>query len=40
MTCKTHLELQNDCFKHIFGIRVKFPIQKPEKNTIKFGTVR
>jgi len=24
---KTHLELENDCFKHIFGILIKFPIQ-------------
>jgi len=27
MACKTHLEWENDSFKHIFGILVKFPIQ-------------
>jgi len=31
MGCKTHLEPKNDCFKHIFGILIKFPIQYPEK---------
>jgi len=29
--CKTHLESENYCFKHIFGILIKFPIQEPEK---------
>jgi len=29
--CKTDLERENDCFKHIFGIVIKFPIQPPEK---------
>jgi len=23
---KVHLEQENDCFKHIFGILIKFPI--------------
>jgi len=27
MACKTNLEWENDCFKHIFGIFIKFPIQ-------------
>jgi len=27
MACKTHLEYENYCFKHIFGILIKFPIQ-------------
>jgi len=27
IACKTHLDLENDCFKHIFGILIKFPIQ-------------
>jgi len=26
IACKTHLELENDCFKYIFGILIKFPI--------------
>jgi len=26
IVCKTYLELENDCFKHIFGISIKFPI--------------
>jgi len=26
IACKTHLEWQNDCFKYIFGIFIKFPI--------------
>jgi len=25
--CKTHLELDNDCFKHIFEILMKFSSQ-------------
>jgi len=24
---KTYLESENECFKHIFGILIKFPIQ-------------
>jgi len=24
---KTHLEYKNDCFKHIFGIIIKFSIE-------------
>jgi len=31
VACKTHLERENDGFKHIFGILIKFPIQQPEK---------
>jgi len=27
ITLKTHWEWENDCFKHIFGILIKFPIQ-------------
>jgi len=27
IACKTHLESKNDCFKHIFEILIKFPIQ-------------
>jgi len=27
ITCKTHLERENDCFKHIFEIFINFPIQ-------------
>jgi len=27
IACKTHLEEENDSFKHIFGILNKFPIQ-------------
>jgi len=27
IACKTHLELENDNFKHIFEILNKFPIQ-------------
>jgi len=27
MPCKSHLEWENDCFKHIFGILFKFTIQ-------------
>jgi len=26
IACKTHLDLDNDCFKHIFRILIKFPI--------------
>jgi len=25
--CKTYLEIENDSFKHIFGILIKFSIQ-------------
>jgi len=25
--CKTHLQSENNYFKHIFGIVIKFPIQ-------------
>jgi len=39
ISCQTHLEEENNSFKHIFGILIKFPIQYPEKTT-KFGTVR
>jgi len=28
---KTHLEYENDCFKHTFEILIKFPIKLPEK---------
>jgi len=27
IVCKTHFEWENYCFKHIFGILIKFPIQ-------------
>jgi len=27
IACKTHLERENDYFKHIFEIFIKFPIQ-------------
>jgi len=27
IACKTHLEWENDSFKHIFGILIKFPIR-------------
>jgi len=27
IVCKTHLEGENDSFKHIFEIVIKFPIQ-------------
>jgi len=27
ITCKTHLDWENDCFKHIFGNLFKFSIQ-------------
>jgi len=27
IACQTHLEWENDSFKHIFGILIKFPIQ-------------
>jgi len=27
IACKTHLKSENYCFKHIFGILFKFPIQ-------------
>jgi len=27
IACKTQLGSENDCFKHIFGILYKFPIQ-------------
>jgi len=27
IACKTHLKCENDSFKHIFGILIKFPIQ-------------
>jgi len=27
IACITHLKLKNDCFKHIFGILIKFSIQ-------------
>jgi len=36
--CKTHLELENDCFKYIFGILIKFSFQwhkKPLQNHVK-----
>jgi len=26
IVCKTHLEWETDCFKHIFGILIKFSI--------------
>jgi len=26
IACKTHFKWENDCFKHIFGILVKFSI--------------
>jgi len=26
ISCQTHLEWENDCFKHIFEILIKFPI--------------
>jgi len=26
IACKTHFELENNSFKHIFGILIKFPI--------------
>jgi len=29
--CKTHLEREIECFKHIFGNLMKFPIPYPEK---------
>jgi len=25
ITCKTHLEWENDSFKYVFGIPIKFP---------------
>jgi len=28
---KVHLQRENDSFKHIFGILIKFPIQQPVK---------
>jgi len=31
IACQTHLEKKNYSFKHIFGIIIEFPIQKPEK---------
>jgi len=37
---KTHLKSENDCFKYIFEILIKFPIQQHEKtleNLIKSG---
>jgi len=34
------LRVRNYSFKHIFGIRIKFSSQYPEKNTTKFGTHR
>jgi len=27
IACKTHLELENKRFKHIFKILIKFPVQ-------------
>jgi len=27
IACKTQLERENGCFKHIFGILIKFPIK-------------
>jgi len=27
IACKTHLRIENYCFKHIFGILIKFFIQ-------------
>jgi len=27
IACKTHLEQEKDCFKHIFEILIKFSIQ-------------
>jgi len=27
IACKTHLEWENYCFNHIFGILIKLPIQ-------------
>jgi len=27
IVCKTHMEGENDSFKHIFGILIKFPTQ-------------
>jgi len=27
VACKTHLKWENYCFKHNFGILIKFPIQ-------------
>jgi len=32
ITCKTNLEWKNYSFKHIFGIRIKFPIQWRKKH--------
>jgi len=29
--CKIHLEWENDGFKHIFEILIKFPIHQPKK---------
>jgi len=31
IACKTQSERENDSFKLIFGILIKFPIQQPEK---------
>jgi len=31
IACKTHLEYENDYFKHIFEILIKFPIKLPKK---------
>jgi len=33
IVCQTHLECENDSFKHIFWIFIKFPIRKLEKPT-------
>jgi len=35
IACKTHLEWENYCLKHIFGILIKFTIQLPKKNTTR-----
>jgi len=40
ISCKTHLEWENDCFKHFFGILIKFSIpcaKKTIQNLVQSG---
>jgi len=37
---KIDLEWENDCFRYIFGIVIKFPIEWHKKNATKLGKIR